>query len=350
MSDLKAGLFERNKDFLSNPLLSAMMLLTYDSYGEIPERRHIFYAKCFDVLAREHDASKGRYKRELFSRLAIDQLEVVFMFFCTMSYVERRLSLSREQMTTFVTNAIAACVASAKVDAVVRDFTESISIMELVGLNYEFAHRSFQEYFYAKFVVSDRELTLEDKVGWLCNKFDSDDTVEMIADMDRTYFEDEFLLPLTRKLDTKLAKLDPNVKPASVLSKFFSVVHVGGHGSETERDDRLAVSYTFSDGKEPFIWWQALGTYRDVAWVKSKESPAERKRQVAKHVNILRDDYGGELKIHHRNNDKLRRIGASQQALRIGESISRLRRHLEEKQERRRRGLGMLLRKKYLAG
>lgn len=53
LADLETGIFESNKDFLSNPLLSAMMLLTYDSFGEIPEKRHIFYAKCFDVLARE---------------------------------------------------------------------------------------------------------------------------------------------------------------------------------------------------------------------------------------------------------------------------------------------------------
>ena len=42
LEDIQGGLFEKNSDFLSNPLLSAMMLLTYDSFGEIPEKRHIF--------------------------------------------------------------------------------------------------------------------------------------------------------------------------------------------------------------------------------------------------------------------------------------------------------------------
>ena len=147
LADLQGGLFEKNKDFLSNPLLSAMMLLTYDSFGEIPEKRHIFYSKCFDVLAREHDASKGRYKRELFSNLAMDQIENVFMFFCAMSYVERQLSFDVNLMKKYVDDAISSCGVDAEVDAVIKDFGESISIMELVGLNYEFAHRSFQEYF-----------------------------------------------------------------------------------------------------------------------------------------------------------------------------------------------------------
>ena len=136
LDDLEGGLFEKNKDFLSNPLLSAMMLLTYDSFGEIPEKRHIFYSKCFDVLAREHDASKGRYKRELFSDIATDQLENVFMFFCAMSYVERQFSFDDHQMKKYVGDAILSSGVDAKVDAVIRDFRESISIMELVGLNY----------------------------------------------------------------------------------------------------------------------------------------------------------------------------------------------------------------------
>lgn len=145
LTDLQEGLFEKNEDFLSNPLLSAMMLLTYDSFEEIPEKRHIFYSKCFDVLAREHDASKGRYKRELFSDLASDQLEMVFMFFCAISYVDRQFSFNDSQMIKYVGSAISSCGFETDVAAVIKDFRESISIVELVGLNYEFAYRSFPE-------------------------------------------------------------------------------------------------------------------------------------------------------------------------------------------------------------
>ena len=206
LADLEGGLFEKNMDFLSNPLLSAMMLLTYDSYGEIPEKRHIFYAKCFDVLAREHDASKGRYKRELLSALTMDQLESVFMFFCAFSYADRQFSFSLQEMESYVAKATEACGIEVEVALVVRDFREAISIMELVGLTYEFAHRSFQEYFYAKFVVNDRKLSLYEKVGWLCRSSFLDDTIGMIADMDRPYFEDEFLLPSVRVIGQKALK------------------------------------------------------------------------------------------------------------------------------------------------
>ena len=262
LDDLREGLFERNREFLSNPLLSAMMLLTYDSFGEIPEKRHIFYSKCFDVLAREHDASKGRYKRKLFSDLATDQLEKVFMFFCALSYVDRQFSFSERQLKKYIGEAVSAYGADAEVAAIIRDFRESISIMELVGLTYEFAHRSFQEYFYAKFVVTDRRLTLEDKIGRLLDNRTLDDTVEMIADMDRTYFEDDFLLPNISSLDSKLSKIDTETNPAGVLSKFFSRVNADHY--RTEDDDRRSpiVSYTISGGRGHFLLLQALSRYR----------------------------------------------------------------------------------------
>ena len=350
LNDLQGGLFESNKDFLSNPLLCAMMLLTYDSFGEIPEKRHTFYAKCFDVLAREHDASKGRYKRELFSQLAMDQLEDAFMFFCAMSYVERQFSFSEKEMEKFVEDAVSSCGADAEVAAVVRDFTESISIMELVGLNYEFAHRSFQEYFYAKFVITDRKLTLKEKIGWLCSKFEFDDTIDMIADMEKTYFEDEFLLPHTKALDVKLSVVDPDVKPAGVLSKFFNSIHVGNYEDRSEKEGRRHVYFTLSGGTNPFIWRQASWKYRDYTLDAFSQASEAQEKRIREEIEVLTSEYGGEVKIHYANNKKLIKVGACRYARQIKESIALLRQHLEAKQERRKRGLGGLIRSRYGKG
>ena len=350
LDDLQGGLFESNKDFLSNPLLCAMMLLTYDSFGEIPEKRHTFYAKCFDVLAREHDASKGRYKRELFSQLAMDQLEDVFMFFCAMSYVERQFSFSDQEMEKLVESAISSCGADAEVAAVVRDFTESISIMEMVGLNYEFAHRSFQEYFYAKFVITDRKLTLEEKIEWLCSKFEFDDTIDMIADMEKTYFEDEFLLPYTKALDAKLSKVNPDLKPAGVLSKFYTSIHVGNYEDRSEEEGRRHVYFTLGGGTNPFIWRQAGWKYREFTLGTFAQTSEGQGNRVQEEIEVLIREFGGEIKIHHANNKKLIKVGACRYAKQIKESIALLKQHLEAKQERRKRGLGGLIRSRYGKG
>ena len=348
LEDLQEGLFKKNQDFLSNPLLSAMMLLTYDSFGEIPEKRHTFYSKCFDVLAREHDASKGRYKRELFSNLTIDELEQVFMYFCAFSYVDHQFSFSEEQMKMYVTDAISSCGTDADIVAVIRDFRESISIMELVGLTYEFAHRSFQEYFYARFVVKDRKYSLQEKAGMLIKNYVLDDTIEMIADMDRAYFEDDFLLPYTNSLDVKLSKIDPKTNPSGVLSKFYANMYVEkNRGYSDEARDPYACFPISNDGNH-YIWRQTMGKYRDVISSKFEEAAQERDGRFKIMVDILLQEFGGEIKFHHTNNKKLRRVGADHFAEEIKNTISFLRQYLEETQDKRKRGLGALIRSKYV--
>lgn len=343
LSDLKAGLFERNRDFLSNPLLAAMMLLTYDSFGEIPEKRHIFYAKCFDVLAREHDASKGRYKRELFSNLAMDQLERIFMFFCALSYVERIFSFNDDQMIRFVNAAIDASGLQANPQDIIRDFKESISIMERVGLFTEFAHRSFQEYFYARFVVSDRRLSLERKIGWLTHSFLSEDTISMIADMDHTYFEDEFLLPNVRSLYQKIEHISPDENPAGILSRFYDTAIASSRPSN-EKESRTIV-YRRRRNKRDYFQRLALVRFFTLNPEELKEHEAE--RNLTSFVNVMDSKFGGAIKIHHQNNAKLREIGANIFARRIKYSIVNLYESLEQKQAKRKTGLGALILKEY---
>ena len=348
LEDLRGSLFEKNKEFLSNPLLCAMMLLTYDSFGEIPEKRHIFYAKCFDVLVREHDASKGRYKRELYSNLATDLIEKVFMFFCAFTYVDRQFSFSDNEIKKYVEQAISSVGADADSSEVIMDFRESISIIELVGLNFEFAHRSFQEYFYAKFVVSDRELSLEQKIGWLVDQFIVDDTVEMIVDMDRIYFEDEFLLPNIKKIDIKLSKVDPQTNPAGVLSKFYQQIDITNYAKDNDEYRAPHVAFTISNLRNCFIWLQARQKYHNEISSEFGDTHLRTKDKAKIDASILREEFDGELKIHHANNSKLKRINASNVAEQIKNSMSLLRQHLETKQKNRKSGLGVLIRRKYL--
>ncbi|NOR62282.1 MAG: NACHT domain-containing protein [Rhodobacteraceae bacterium] len=345
LADLKDGLFEKNKDFLSNPLLSAMMLLTYDSFGEIPEKRHIFYAKCFEVLSREHDASKGRYKRQLFSELSVEQIEKAFMFFCALSYFERDISFSEDQMKDYVNQAIEACGVEADIPDVIRDFRESISIMERVGLQYEFAHRSFQEYFYAKFVVTDREIPLESKVAWLIKTFGYDDTVEMIADMDRAYFEDEYLLPALTKLDRKLARVDTKTNPAGALSKFFGLAKISQFKDGDTTETKRKLVFLVTNRLSYYLWEQADEKYQNQLDIDSKY--LKYKHNYDNATSVLDAKYGGKIKIHHTNNLKLIEIEAHIFAERIKQTISCFRAHLEQKQEKRKKGLGSLIRKKY---
>ncbi len=63
-------------------------------------------------------------------------------------------------------------------------------------------------------------------------------------------------------------------------------------------------------------------------------------------IAILDDEFNGAIKIHHTNNSKLIKVGAHVNAERIQYAISSLRQHLEQKQQKRQKGLGAMLRRK----
>jgi len=214
--------FQKHGAFLSNPLLASMMLLTFEEYGDIPERKHIFYDKCFQVLLREHDASKGRFRRSYSSGLSHEQLENVFTYFCVFSYLENKFNFEHSEVEQIVASSIAACGAAAEIRDVIEDFVDAVSILLRDGNHYEFTHRSFQEYFYARFAVKDRDLPLVDKVDEIRETGTSDGAIRMIADMDKTYFEREFLLPLARKLLKDVDGVDHAMSPDRLIGRFWA--------------------------------------------------------------------------------------------------------------------------------
>lgn len=75
-----------HKQFASNPLLLTIMLMTYTSYGEVPAKRHIFYSKAYETMARLHDASKGAYVRPMHTQLSPEDFAVYFSEFCARTY------------------------------------------------------------------------------------------------------------------------------------------------------------------------------------------------------------------------------------------------------------------------
>ena len=81
------------------------------------------------------------------------------------------------------------------------------------------------------------------------------------------------------------------------------------------------------------------------ARMKCNLSEREMKREEI--VAILDKEFGGEIKIHHANNAKLLRIEANCFAERIKHGILCLHRHLLQKKDKRKHGLGALIKRKY---
>ncbi|KEQ01069.1 putative NTPase (NACHT family) [Snodgrassella alvi SCGC AB-598-J21] len=220
--------FEEHEEFLSNPLLASMMLLTFDEYGDIPAKRHIFYEKCFQVLIKEHDASKGRFHRPLKSKLSHENLEKVFMYFCAISYQDQNYGFSLKEVDEYIDLSLQIL----NLDKICRendiryDFVHSVSLLLQDGNYFEFIHRSFQEYFFAKFIVNDREFELENKLDNIDGLFSLEKSsfIAMIDDMDHDYFETEYILKKLKVLNEYFESIDAENEPEKIFNKFTKTI------------------------------------------------------------------------------------------------------------------------------
>ena len=256
--------FDEHKEFLSNPLLASMMLLTFDEYGDIPAKRHIFYEKCFQVLIKEHDASKGRFHRPLKSKLSHENLEKVFMYFCAMTYQDQKYKFSLQQVDKYIDLSLQIFSSDAicKNDGIRYDFVHSVSLLLQDGNYFEFIHRSFQEYFFAKFIVNDRELELEKKLDNIDGLFTRGKSsfIAMINDMDRNYFEKEYILKKLTVLKKYFANIDEENEPEKIFEQFGGSLTIYSTDNEnfylSIRHDSLLVFKPDKDKARKFnnIW------------------------------------------------------------------------------------------------
>jgi hypothetical protein len=236
----RESLFESHGEFLSNALLASMMLLTYDELAEIPERRHIFYKKCFDVLVREHDFSKGKYRRNLESRLDHTNIERVFQIFCTFSYLDSKYEFSMTEFRSYLSDALQYCDLKADLDALIHDYCESISVIQRDGDYFEFIHRSFQEYFYARFCIMDTNNALVEKALEVFSRGRDTSILDMVYDMDPDKFCFQLTLPVLKGIRSALGRIDARSKPDLALSKFCTAF-----GFRPSRDGTGGFSFYF---------------------------------------------------------------------------------------------------------
>ena len=230
--------FEEHKEFLSNPLLASMMLLTFDEYGDIPAKRHIFYEKCFQVLIKEHDASKGRFHRPLKSMLSHEELEKVFMYFCAMTYQDQKYKFSLQEIDKYINSAlkIVNLDSSCKENDIRYDFVHSVSLLLQDSNYFEFIHRSFQEYFFAKLIVNDRKYELENKLDNIDSLFSIEkfNLFAMIEDMDHDYFETEYVLKKLKVLNEYFESIDVENEPEKIFEQFADSLNINLFSSHND--------------------------------------------------------------------------------------------------------------------
>ena len=98
LSELNNFLFKKHETFASNPLLLTIMLLTYESYANIPEKLHTFYSYAFETLLIKHDATKDGYRRKLKSRVSVDDFRSIISELCFKLFIKQNISFTESMV------------------------------------------------------------------------------------------------------------------------------------------------------------------------------------------------------------------------------------------------------------
>lgn len=198
---VKGGLFESHESFLSNPLLVYMMLLTIARNPDIPNKMHAFYEMAFDALYHRHDTSKGGYIRQFYTRLEKHQFIKYLCYFCLITYHDQCTEADEIAINDYVQKSLNFEGVEIESNSYLRDLVESVCIIKKDGIQYNFIHRSFQEYFAALCICRFASRNLE-KLFLEFSRRHNDKVLSMVYDINPDLFREKYILPINEKYKT----------------------------------------------------------------------------------------------------------------------------------------------------
>jgi hypothetical protein len=242
--DLKQNLFNKHKSFLSNPLLLSIMLLTYGQSADIPNKLNVFYNQAYEALYQRHDALKGGFKRKRYTNLDIQDYAKVFSSFCVQMYERRRFTFYRTEVVDALSKAKIITNIEFNTTHYLNDLLQSTCLLIEDGLTLTHAHRSFQEYFTAKFINEMKPEIQKRLLDKLYRHLESDSVFELLFEMNQEMLEKQFILP---NLETifkesgikKMVGIIQFSKFIKLIYRKFEVVDDEVHGIESD----LSIEY-----------------------------------------------------------------------------------------------------------
>lgn len=167
------------KDFLNNFLVLSLLVNIYKAEKELPENKIDLYKKCFEYIAkkREEEKSKTGYNWKNIYPLMKDS---TFINLSILAAPNNR-DVERKQIETLLLNQYKNKYRDeAEAECAIKEFLEFCSnrtelfVPAAVDDKFKFFHRSFFEYFYARYIHQQSEITY---MYDLMAKFDIDSEI-----------------------------------------------------------------------------------------------------------------------------------------------------------------------------
>ena len=289
IDSLNNGLYEKHVSFLSNPLLLSIMLLTFGDTAHIPDKLSIFYQQAYDSLFQKHDALKGGFQRDRRTKLDIQDFAKVFSAFCVQAYDKRQFSFTYSQALQYFDKARNISGLEFESEEVLQDSMQAVCLMIEDGLEIGFVHRSFQEFFVAKFISSSPP----DTKGKLIERFsqsgevDVDAVLQLLFEMDPYAVEEHYLLPSIEKIKTlvkfkRTVGVTHSLRYLKIMFERFEIIRVS---NETSPSLGAVI--------KNFYLFNAV-TFAHRAYPRTEDDSNDSKKIRESIVEVFQEEYGEE--------------------------------------------------------
>ncbi|MES5921911.1 hypothetical protein QCI44_28790 [Bacillus cereus group sp. RP37] len=186
-------------EFLANPLYVSLLYLTYRNKHELPLTQASFYRQVYDALYSDHDLTKeDGYKRQILSGLSKDELDGFLQHFAFQCIENRINDFEKDYLLSLIKDVLKNSILERKIEPseVLSDIIQNVPLLIKEGSSYKWIHKSFMEYFAAKYISID-----SDKVQFLESLWENqltylDDFSNLLtiyADIDKKTFNDIFV-------------------------------------------------------------------------------------------------------------------------------------------------------------
>lgn len=194
-------------EFLQSPLLVSLLYKKFEHRENIPFQLQEFYYDVFEALFQDHDLTKGEsYIRNKKTKLAFTEFFQVLRELAFYTLKKGEVEYNDSVLTKYL-NEVSKRLPNIKFKSFdfIEDLVKTVPLFNKEGLQYRWAHKSFQEYFAAEFICRDSKEKQIEILQALSNSSKSEKyyfVLSLCYDIDFKPFREALIIPYLNKFIT----------------------------------------------------------------------------------------------------------------------------------------------------
>jgi hypothetical protein len=201
------------------------MLLTYGQSAKIPDKLNVFYNQAYEALFERHDALKGGFSRARKTKLDIQDFAKLFSAFCLQTYDKLQLEFTQVEALSLIEKSKAIVGVDVIKEDFLKDCLQAVCLLVEDGLKIVFSHRSFQEYFTARFITESSPKVQQRLIEKYSARIGTDSVFALLYEIRPDVVEKYYLLPRLDNLFEFIGYIGGDITREQFL-KYMQAAHV----------------------------------------------------------------------------------------------------------------------------